>query len=41
MLHIATTVGTNKKFVAKYKRPYIDKKVLPNDRYVVSDIEKC
>jgi len=41
MRNIDTTIGTNKKFVPKYKGPYIVKKVLPNDRYVVSDIENC
>lgn len=37
--NIDTTIGTNKKFVPKYKGPYCVHKVLPNDRYVVRDIE--
>lgn len=39
--NVDTTIGTNKKFIAKYKGPYVIKKVLPNDRYVVTDIENC
>lgn len=39
--NIDTTIGTNKKFVPKYKGPYCVHKVLPNDRYVVRDIENC
>lgn len=33
------TPGYNKKLIPKYKGPYIINKVLPNDRYVVKDIE--
>lgn len=39
--NVDTTIGTNKKFIAKYKGSYVIKKVLPNDRYVVTDIENC
>lgn len=34
-----TTIGVNKKLSPKYKGPYQISKVLPNDRYVVTDIE--
>lgn len=33
------TPGYNKKLIPKYKGPYVVKKVLPNDRYVISDID--
>lgn len=33
------TVGCNKKLIPKFRGPYIIKKVLDQDRYVVSDIE--
>lgn len=39
--YIDTTIGTNKKFIQKYRGPYVIHKVLPNDRYVVRDIEDC
>lgn len=39
--NVDTVIGTNKKFVPKYKGPYVIHKVLPNDRYVVRDIENC
>lgn len=39
--NIDTTIGTNKKFVPKYRGPYRIYKILPNDRYVVRDIENC
>lgn len=39
--NIDTTVGTNKKLVPKFRGPYVISKVLPNDRYVVRDVENC
>lgn len=36
--YIDTSAG-NKKFVQKFRGPYVIHKVLPNDRYVVRDIE--
>ena len=39
--NVDTAIGTNKKFIEKYKGPYCIKKVLPHDRYVVTDIENC
>lgn len=39
--NIDTTVGKCKKLVPKYKGPYIVHKSLPNDRYVIKDIENC
>lgn len=33
--------GTNKKFVPKFRGPYLIHKTLPNDRYVIRDIENC
>ena len=35
------TVGCNKKLIPKFRGPYVVKKVLDRDRYVVSDIEGC
>lgn len=39
--HVDTTVGTNKKLIQRYRGPYVIHKVLPNDRYVIRDIENC
>lgn len=39
--NVDTTVGVNKKFVPRYKGPYVVHKVLGNDRYVIRDIENC
>lgn len=33
------TAGTNEKLIPLFKRPYVVKKVLKNDRHIVSDIE--
>lgn len=37
--NVDTVVGTNKKLVPKYRGPYIVKKKLDNDRYVIEDVE--
>ena len=37
--NIDTTAGANKKLIPKFKGPYVVKKVLDFDRYVVADIE--
>lgn len=39
--NVDTTIGTNKKFIPKFRGPYIIHKKLPNDRYVIRDIENC
>lgn len=39
--NVDTTIGTNKKFVPKYRSPYRIHRVLPNDRYVIRDIDGC
>lgn len=39
--NVDTTIGVNKKLIPKYRGPYVIHKVLPNDRYVVRDIENC
>lgn len=40
MRNVDTSVG-NKKLIPKFRGPYEIHKVLPNDRYVVRDIEDC
>ena len=37
--NVNTRVGVNKKFIPKFKGPYVFTKILPNDRYVVEDIQ--
>ncbi|EFN68705.1 hypothetical protein EAG_08099, partial [Camponotus floridanus] len=37
--NIETTPGINKKLIPKFKGPYVIKKVLDHDRYVITDIE--
>ena len=37
--NVDTSVGINKKLLPKLKGPYIVKKVLGNDRYVITDID--
>lgn len=39
--NVDTTIGTNKKFIPEFKGPYRVHRKLPNDRYVVKDIENC
>lgn len=39
--NVDTTIGTNKKLIPKFKGPYVVHKTLPNDRYIVTDIENC
>lgn len=36
--NVNTTVGVNKKLIPKYRGPCVIKSVLPNDRYIVTDI---
>lgn len=36
-----TTIGTNKKLIQKFKGPYVVRKKLPHDRYVICDIDDC
>lgn len=37
--NVDVSVGHNKKLIPKYRGPYVVRKVLDNDRYVVGDIE--
>ena len=37
--NIDTTIGTSKKFIPKFKGPFVVTEVLPNDRYVLQDVE--
>lgn len=39
--NVDTTAGTNKKLIPKFRGPYVVHKILPNDRYVIKDIENC
>lgn len=39
--HIDITAGTNKKFIPKYRGPYVVHKKLGHDRYVIRDVESC
>ncbi|KAI8116839.1 hypothetical protein CVS40_11165 [Lucilia cuprina] len=39
MENFSSNTGQNKKLLEKYKGPYIIKKKLPHDRYVITDIE--
>lgn len=41
MRNVDVTVGTNKKLIPLYRGPYTIHKVMPNDRYVIRDIENC
>jgi len=37
--NVDVTVGQNKKLIPKFRGPYVVKKILDQDRYIVSDIE--
>ena len=39
--NVDTTVGSNKKLNFKFKGPYRVDKTLPNDRYVIKDVDGC
>lgn len=39
--NVDTTIGKNIKLIPKYKGPYVVRKCLGHDRYVVSDVENC
>ncbi|XP_053968796.1 uncharacterized protein K02A2.6-like [Anastrepha ludens] len=39
--NVDTTAGSNKKFIPRYRGPYVIHKSLGNDRYVVRDIGGC
>lgn len=39
--NVDTSVGQNKKFLPRFRGPYVVKKKLPNDRYALQDIENC
>lgn len=38
--NIDVTVGVNKKLLPKFKGPYVITKRLPNDRYLISDLDE-
>lgn len=39
--NVDTTAGTNKKFIPKYRGPYVVQKQLGHDRYLVTDVDGC
>lgn len=39
--HVDTTVGVNKKLINKYRGPYVVRKRIGHDRYLISDVENC
>lgn len=39
--NVDTTVGKNKKLIPKYRGPFVVRKQLGHDRYVVTDVENC
>lgn len=41
ILNVDTTPGVNKKFIPKYKGPYVVHKGRGHDRYVIRDVENC
>lgn len=41
MRNVDNSIGKNKKLIPKYRGPYVIHQVLPNDRYIIRDIENC
>lgn len=41
ILNVYTKKGTNKKFVPKYRGPYVVHKILGHDRYVIRYVDNC
>lgn len=39
--NVDTSIGSNKKLIQRFRGPYVVHKRLPNDRYVVRDIDGC
>lgn len=39
--NVDTSSGANRKLIPKYRGPYRVKRVFPNDRYEVTDVENC
>lgn len=39
--HVDTSVGSNKKLLPRFRGPYVVKKKLDHDRYVVQDVDNC
>ena len=39
--NVDTTIAVNKKFVPKYRGPYVIHRVLQNDRYIIRDVDNC
>jgi len=40
MLHNFSTAGMFRKLIPQFKGPYVVKKILRNNRYLISDIER-
>ena len=41
MKNVDSTVGRNKKFIPKYRGPYVVHRILPHDRYLIRDVDNC
>lgn len=41
ILNVDTTVGSSKKFIPRYRGPYVVHKIIGHDRYVIRDVENC
>lgn len=39
--NVDTTIGKNKKLIKKYRGPYVVRKRLDHDRYIITDVENC